>query len=138
VHIDQRRRNQWRRHQWLACLVALCLAFATAAQAQIRSATITGTVTDATGAVLPGATVVVTNQDTNADTTLTSNDEGLFTAPYLAAGTYTVTVTLEGFSAFKRTGVILTTAQTIRVSAELKMTPVRLKAENPSRVTVTV
>jgi trimeric autotransporter adhesin len=105
-----------------ACLVALCLALApAAAHAQIRSATITGTVTDSTGAVLPGASVVVTNQETNAESTLATNDEGLFTAPYLPAGTYTVTVTLQGFTAFKRTGLILTTAQTIRVTAELKM-----------------
>jgi hypothetical protein len=122
VQIDQRLRNQGRRSQRLcACLIALCLALAAPAQAQIRSATITGTVTDSTGGVLPGASVVITNQETNAATTVPANDEGLFTAPYLAAGTYTVTVTLEGFTAFKRTGIILTTAQTVRVAAELKV-----------------
>ena len=74
------------------------LACAASAAAQIRSATITGTVTDSTGAVLPGAAVVVTNQDTNATTELLTTDAGVFTATYLPAGPYTVTVTLAGFS----------------------------------------
>ena len=54
------------------------------ASAQIRSATITGTVTDSTGAVLPGAAVVVTNQDTNATAELVTTDAGVFTAPCFA------------------------------------------------------
>lgn len=104
-----------------ASLVALGLLLAGTAHAQIRSATITGTVTDSTGAVVPGAQVVVTNQDTNVATSLVTNDQGLFTAPYLPAGTYAVTVSLAGFAPFKQTGLALGTAQTVRVKAELKI-----------------
>src|SRR5262249_30101758 len=57
---------------------------------QIRSATITGTVRDSSGAVVPEANVVVTEQDTGAVTTVKTTAAGIFTAPYLAAGSYTV------------------------------------------------
>ncbi|MEO5822487.1 MAG: TonB-dependent receptor, partial [Vicinamibacteraceae bacterium] len=89
--------------------------------AQIRSATITGTVTDSTGAVLPGAAIVVTNQDTNSTTELVTTDAGVFTAPYLSAGPYTVSVTLAGFSQFRQTSIPVETAQTVRIAVELKL-----------------
>jgi hypothetical protein len=104
-----------------SCFVVLSLLWASLASGQIRSGTITGTVTDTTGAVVPGADVVVTNQDTNVSTSLVTTDAGLFTAPYLGAGTYTVTVSLTGFAPFKQTGIALGTSQSVRVNAELKM-----------------
>ena len=95
-------------------------------RAQIRSATITGTVTDSTGAVLPGATVVVTNQDTNVDHELVTNDAGLFTAPYLAAGTYTVTRHPRRIRALQTDRHRPSrTAQTVRVAVELKISDAR-------------
>ena len=73
---------------------------------------------------MPGATVIVTNQDTNAATELVTTEAGQFTAPYLPAGTYTVAVTLPGFAAFRRTGIVLATAETVRVDVELKVNQV--------------
>jgi len=105
-------------------LIFAILAGASTASAQIRSATITGTVSDGTGAVLPGAAVVVTNQDTNASTELVTSEAGVFTAPYLTAGPYSVSVTLAGFSAFKRTNVPVETAQTVRIQVELKISTI--------------
>src|SRR5262249_16178486 len=93
----------------------------TPALAQIRSGTITGTVKDSTGALVPGAAVTVTNQDTNVDTALVTTDAGLFTAPYLPAGTYAVSVTIHGFSPFKQTGILLETGQTVRINVDLKV-----------------
>jgi trimeric autotransporter adhesin len=106
--------------------VLLFALFVSAApvSAQIRSATITGTVTDSSGAVLPGAAVVVTNQDTNATTELLTTAAGVFTAPYLPAGPYTVSVTLAGFSQFKQTSIPVETAQTVRIAVELKISTV--------------
>jgi trimeric autotransporter adhesin len=112
--------NRWR----CAVVILLTLACASAAFAQIRSATITGAVTDPTKAVVPGATVVVINQDTNSRTELITNDDGLFTAPYLPAGTYTVEVTLPGFSTFRRTGIAVSTAEAVRVAVELAVSKV--------------
>ena len=104
--------------------VALGLLCASVAGAQILSATITGTVTDPSKAVVPGATVVITNQDTNVSTELVTTEAGLFTAPYLQAGTYTIEVSLPGFSGFRRTGIQLRTSETVRVPVELTVSQV--------------
>src|ERR1700727_954816 len=77
----------------LGCAL-LCLLFAAPdAWAQIRSATITGLVTDPTGAVVPGADVIVTETATSISYESKSDGKGLFTVPYLEAGDYTVTIT---------------------------------------------
>ena len=102
-------------------LILVCLAWTSVAHAQIRSATLTGTVTDPQKAIVPGATVVVTNEGTNASQELVTNDAGLFTAPLLPAGTYSVTVTLSGFAPFKRSGIILNATETVRVPVELSV-----------------
>jgi Carboxypeptidase regulatory-like domain/TonB dependent receptor-like, beta-barrel len=112
--------NRWR------CLlvILLTLVWAGSAFAQIRSATITGAVTDPTKAVVPGATVIVVNQDTNSRTELVTNEAGLFTAPYLPAGTYAIEVTLPGFATYRRTGIAVATAETARVTVELSVSKV--------------
>jgi hypothetical protein len=112
-------------HRWRCSLVILLtLVWAAPAPAQIRSATITGAVTDPTKAVIPGATVIVVNQDTNSRTELATNEAGLFTAPYLPAGTYSIEVSIPGFATFRRTGIVVATAETARVSVELSVSKV--------------
>jgi hypothetical protein len=81
-----------------ACLalgVALVLAANATAFAQ-GTTTISGTVTDSAGGVIPGATVVVTDAAGTAFEAVT-NAQGIFTVPAVTAGTYTVTATLAGF-----------------------------------------
>jgi hypothetical protein len=116
-------------------LVLLSLLSSSVAFAQIRSATITGTVTDPQKAAVPGATVMITNQDTNVSTEVVTNAEGLFTAPYLQAGTYTITVTISGFAQFKRPGLVVKATETVRVPVELAMSQlgetVEVSAEAP-------
>jgi len=89
--------------------------------AQIRSATVTGTVKDSTGAVVPDASVVVTEQDTGSVTNIKTTAAGAYTAPYLPAGTYTVAVTVAGFVPYRQTGLALAVNQTVRVDVELKV-----------------
>ena len=76
-------------------LLSATLAFA---QTQITTAVIQGTVTDATGAVLPGVTVEVKNVDTNSSQSRTTDSDGRFVFLQLPPGRYTVTFTLNGFS----------------------------------------
>jgi hypothetical protein len=82
-------------------LVALCLVAmaGTPAYAQGGGATssLSGTVTDSSGGVIPGATVTVKNDATNTEFTAVTGENGGFTVPSIDAGTYTVTVALLGF-----------------------------------------
>ena len=88
-------------------LVLLMLAFTTSAVAQQGRGTILGSVTDQTGAVVPGAQVVITNVNTNLNFNAVSNAEGSFNIPALIVGTYNVTVTKEGFKKYLRSGIVL-------------------------------
>src|SRR5579875_3764722 len=89
--------------------------------AQGITGTITGTVTDPTGAALPGATVTVTQASTNAVHTVTTSDNGSFTATQLPPGDYTVQVEHEGFQRFRQTGVHLTIDQTVSITPVLPL-----------------
>jgi hypothetical protein len=109
------------KQRFCSALVLASVFCASAAGAQIRSATITGTVTDPQKAIVPGATVVITNEGTNVSDELVTNQSGLFTAPLLSAGTYSVTVTLAGFAPFKRSGIVLNATETVRVAVELSV-----------------
>src|SRR5579871_2394818 len=76
----------------LVAAVALALAVP-AAMAQSGAGSIQGTVTDSTGAVVPGAIVHVVNNATNVSTDAKANEVGFYQVPALFTGTYTVTIT---------------------------------------------
>jgi hypothetical protein len=86
-----------------------------------ETATILGTVTDATGAVVPNANVTITNTGTNAARTVTTNQNGIYNAPDLNIGTYTVKVQASGFKAYTKTGVVVNVSATVRVDAKLQI-----------------
>ncbi len=79
----------------IACLVALA---GFPALAQTVTATITGTVTDPSGAVVPGAHIVAHNVDTGVDSQAKSDSAGLYRVPFLPIGRYTVAVDANGFA----------------------------------------
>ena len=80
---------------------------------------ITGTVTDTTGAVVSGAKVTVTQQETNASQTTVTNSVGLYEVPGLSVGRYTLVVTAQGFSIYRSTGIPVNAGQTVRADAQL-------------------
>src|SRR5271163_398831 len=101
-------------------LGVLLLAFSMSrpAFAQTPVGTISGTVADETGAVIPNATVKIRNKETGADRVLLSNAEGSFSAPSLPAGVYEVRVELKGFRTVVREATVetgLTTTSDIRL-----------------------
>ncbi len=100
--------------------LALALAIATALDAQTIRGTSTGTVTDSTGAVVPGANVVMTNAATGVTTSAVSNQQGTYTIPLLQPGTYDVSVDLQGFKKYARSGVVIEVAQTTRLDVSLQ------------------
>src|SRR5688500_14843946 len=91
-----------------------------------QEATLTGTVTDATGGVLPGVTVTAVNEATGNTFTAVTDDLGIYRIP-VRVGAYRITVELSGFSTVSRTGVQRLVGQTasikpndaVRVPAEL-------------------
>jgi hypothetical protein len=85
-----------------------------------QTGTITGTVTDSTGAILPGASVTVTNTGTNVPYRTTTTSAGDYTVPNLLPGTYTVSAEIKGFQKSVTTPFNLAVDQTVRVNLSMK------------------
>src|SRR5436190_8928295 len=85
----------------LLCLAVL-LALSTAGYAQEFRGSITGTVADSSGGLLPGVTVTVTNTETSVKQVVVTDSKGAFQVVYLNAGTYTVSFELAGFKRLVR------------------------------------
>src|ERR1700719_319998 len=81
---------------------------------------ILGTVTDQSGGVISGATLTVLDKDRGISRTLTTDDAGVYNAPNLTAGNYTVRAESKGFKVFERTGIILEVGKEVRVDATLQ------------------
>src|SRR6266704_3072383 len=88
----------------------LTLCFAGVLFSQSDRATVTGTVTDPTGAAIPNVLVSATDVSTNVKTETRASAEGVYTIPYLVLGTYRVSAEMQGFKRSVETGVALTAA----------------------------
>src|SRR5438128_860992 len=96
-----------------------CLAVMTAfGQA---TGTLTGTVADATGAVLPGVTITATNTATGVVSTTISNEAGVYTIPGLLPGAYTLSAELPGFQKENFSNIDLRSGVTVRLNFGLKV-----------------
>ena len=87
--------------------------------AQSNTSGIAGTVTDPNGAVIPNATVVVRNVETNARRTVTSNGEGFYSIPQLPAGKYEVTLSGQSFKEQVFPNVLISVGQVATIDAQL-------------------
>jgi hypothetical protein len=101
-------------------VLAAALFLPAAGIAQTSTATITGTVFDSTGAVVPNAQIGVIAKNTGLTYQATSSSDGTYTVPLLPVGTYDITVSAQGFSGFKQVGVTLDVGQRFRADATLK------------------
>ena len=101
------------------CLLTILCAGATFAQRDL--ATITGTVTDSSGAVIPGAKVIISEQGTGQNYELTTNAAGEFTRPALKPSTYNVTVSATGFKNAEQRDVLLTAGERTAVNISLSI-----------------
>lgn len=101
-------------------LATMLLSFSLTAFAQTSRGTVSGTVTDQAGAVVPGATVTLTNTATSVARTTTSNDEGLYRFDAVDLGTYTVTIAATNFGTATQTEIVVQANQTRDVSAALQ------------------
>src|ERR1700678_3796344 len=116
-------------------LAGLCLICAVAAFAQGDRGTITGTVSDPTGAVVPNANIQITNSDTSAVYKVATTNTGNYTLANLPVGNYVLIVEAQGFKKFERPGLVVQVAETERVDAVLQVgsssETVTVRAEAP-------
>ena len=82
---------------------------------------ITGTITDSSGATLGGVSVTVTQVETNSAHTVTTSDAGVYRVPQLAPGHYTVKVEKAGFKSYEQNGFVLAIDQVAAVDAKLEL-----------------
>jgi hypothetical protein len=103
-----------------------------------NSSSITGTVRDASGAVIPGAQVVVADPAKGISQSATTNSNGEYLVGGLDAGTYNLSVSNQGFKKYDATGIILRVAQHARVDATLELgainTEVSVQGTNVAQV----
>src|SRR5258705_4829916 len=101
--------------------VVLLVGSASLAVAQITSATLSGTIKDETGGVLPGVDVVIRNLDTGLTRSAVTDANGYFTVPGLAPGKYETRATLQGFRTGVQTGIALEVAEQAGLNLVLKL-----------------
>ena len=102
----------------LLALVAAGIFICGTVRAQ-ETASISGTVTDPSGAVVPNAAVTLLLQETGTTRSTSSNGDGLYTVPGLAVGHYTLTVKAPGFRTYQRTGIVVNVAIPLREDVQL-------------------
>ena len=101
------------------CLVAL-LTLTSASLAQVLYGTLTGTITDKTGAVVPHVSVTLTNQDTGQVRTTMSNEPGDYLLSNILPGTYTVSLQDAGFAGFTQKNITIEINRQVRIDIALQ------------------
>ena len=117
-----------------AALCIIVLATALHAQQDARG-TVSGHVTDTTGANIAGADVKVTNVATGVDIAIKTNESGNYTVPFLIPGMYTVSVEIQGFRKFQRENVQVRVGDIVTVDVQMTVgevsETVNVTAETP-------
>ena len=120
---------------------ALLAAFPAAVLAQTQTATVRGEVTDSTGAVIPGAALVLTNLDQNRPWEVESNATGAYVFQQIPPGNYSLAVEADGFKRYERQRFILQVAQVAEINVPLEVgdltETVEISAEAPLLATAT-
>jgi len=97
------------------------LLFAGASFAQSERGTITGAITDPTGAVVPKAAVEAKNMNTGVTYKAASSETGNYTISQLPVGKYQITVAVSGFKQYAQSGITVSTAQVLRINVQLEV-----------------
>src|SRR5215831_8055012 len=91
------------------------------AYAQVSGATLSGTVTDASGAVVPGVKISIKNRATGIARNVTADEAGFYAAPNLQAGTYDITASQPGFSTVMQSNIELTVGAQQQLNISMKV-----------------
>jgi len=128
-----------RPHLWWLKLLALSLAISARAFAQ-DTASITGTVTDPTGASFPNAQIFVENRERGIHRAALTNTAGEFLVSGLPPGPYSLVVTAPGFKKYQASEIVLRVAQSARIDVALQVAPaseqITLSGENVAQVEI--
>ncbi len=110
-------------HRILVVALVACIALVVPARAgaQALYGSLTGSVTDNTGAAIPGVSVTVTNEGTGLKLDTVTDGEGVYAVRNVLPGTYTLTAALQGFKNFTQTGIPLTAGNILRINATLEI-----------------
>jgi hypothetical protein len=108
-----------KKFRFILAVLTLCL-FAASAFAQSNTGSLVGTVVDQQGAVVSGATVVITDNGTGKERTVQTTGEGTFIVPQLEVGTYTVKITAAGFKSYTATQLKIDVARPYSLNAALE------------------
>jgi len=105
----------------IVAILTIAIFSANPAYAQVSGATLSGTVTDPSGAIIGGAQVTITNKATGVSRAVTTDTAGLYSAPNLLPGPYEVAISAAGFSTTKQENITLTVGaqQTLNVSLKI-------------------
>lgn len=114
------KRNAIKNIKRAVSLITIVFVFSIFAQAQSNTGSITGVVSDSAGAVVPNATVKVTNQGTNESRTVQTDEEGRYDVPSLSTGIYTIEASGSGFAATSVKDLRLAVGE--RARADISMT----------------
>jgi hypothetical protein len=90
-------------------------------RSQVVGGTISGTVTDPSGAVIPNARVLIHNDDTGTQRSVTTNSAGEYAAPSIPVGNYTLTADASGFTHYTRGNITLTIGQSLNLTLALQL-----------------
>src|SRR5947209_5883458 len=104
--------------RWLSLLFSLCLA---PGFCQVDTGTISGSITDKSGSLIPDATVTLTRSATNFTTTIHTDGSGFYSAPGLRPGEYIVSVLHAGFKPQKSVPVDLRVQDRVEVNFQLEI-----------------
>src|ERR1051326_4740404 len=94
---------------------------ASALFAQSQLAAVDGSITDASAAVVPGAELKFTNQETGESWSITTNNQGVYTLPLVKPGNYQMDVTKAGFKPYRQTGLVFETGGQHRIDVQLQL-----------------
>ena len=105
----------------IGLILGLCMAPGLMAQSQATTGVIEGTISDESGAVLPGVSVTLVNTATDFEKVLVTDSQGRFRGVLLPLGPYKVTAALEGFSTLVQEGIQLTVGRTINTRLTMQV-----------------
>ena len=113
----------------VACVTAIALVTGSACLAQVAGGTISGSVRDSSGRAIAGAQVAVKNSETAILRSIDADNDGIYTAPNLVAGTYQISASREGFATLVRSGILVTVGSEVVIDFKLNPGEVKTKIE---------